>query len=154
MDYSSVKNAAIGLLSRREHSEHELRIKLKQKREADDATLDRLVEELKVLNYLSDERFAEMYVRARQNKGFGPDRILRDLQEKGVSPALATDAIQSVDTWLQTARQAWEKKFAHPPANFKERMKQLQFLRYRGHRQRDIERVLLSAVEEKENSWG
>ena len=142
MDYPSVKNAALGLLARREHSEYELRTKLKQKFPVDEELLNTLVAELVGLNYLSDERFAEMYVRVRQSKGFGRERVMRDLQEKGISSELASNCIEQIDTWLETATHVWQKKFCVPAEDYKSRMKQMQFLRYRGFTHQEAERVV------------
>lgn len=147
MDYTTIKHGAIGLLGRREHSEHELRTKLQKKYDADEKVLDALVEELKELNYLSDERFAEMYVRVRQSKGFGPNRIIRDLQEKGISHSLSEVALESVECWLVSAENTWRKKFGAAPVDYKEKSKQMQFLRYRGFRHSDIESVISLACE-------
>lgn len=142
MDYSTVKNAALGLLARREHSVYELRGKLRQKYPDAEPMFDEIVQELQGLGYLSDERFAQMYVRYRESRGFGPERVLRDLADKGVSSDLCRLSIEEVESWQETAKRVWQKKFGTPPSDYKARAKQIQFLRYRGFTHREIEPVL------------
>jgi regulatory protein len=71
---TSVRNKAMDLLARREHSEHELRQKLKL-REFDSDEITAAIDSLQRDNLLSDERFTESYVSQRFNAGFGPLKI-------------------------------------------------------------------------------
>jgi regulatory protein len=57
-----------------------------------EAVLDRL----KAHGYLDDRRYAEAFAGARvENKGFGRARVLRDLRERRVAPAVAREAVES-----------------------------------------------------------
>ena len=71
---SNIYNKALDIISRREHSEKELENKLLKKFESSEL-IDLVIERLKTNNLLNDERYAEMYVRIRKRKGFGPKRI-------------------------------------------------------------------------------
>ena len=86
----SAKSVAVKLLSRREHSALELRDKL-AKREFDEDEIELAIDELQQGGWLSDERFAEAYIRMRQLKGFGPIRISMELNERGVDEGIIDD---------------------------------------------------------------
>ena len=66
---------AVGLLARREHSQHELRHKLTARdysEEEIETALQRLLEK----DLQSDERFAQVYTQARYQRGHGPYKIV------------------------------------------------------------------------------
>lgn len=99
---------AYRLLGRREYSIAELARRLEQKwPEADKigSLVDALVEE----NLVSDQRFAESFVRSRLQRSQGPLKIKAALRAKGVADgdiaaALAADAGQWADlaaAWLR-----------------------------------------------------
>ncbi len=77
-------NQAVSYLSRRDHSEKELLLKLRQKGYADSA--EYAVEKLKKDGFVDDERFSRMYVRELiALKKYGKRRIEQELYKKGVS---------------------------------------------------------------------
>ncbi len=71
---SGIRKKAMDLLARRDHSEQELRRKLKS-REYDADTIDEVLQELISDRLQSDERFTEAYVNHRFNAGVGPLKI-------------------------------------------------------------------------------
>jgi regulatory protein len=76
-------NYAVSLLARRDHSEKELMTKLHQKGYNDGA--EAAIEKLRNGGYVSDERFARLYVRELQTlKKYGRKRIEQELFRKGV----------------------------------------------------------------------
>lgn len=92
----SAYDKAVDLLKTREHTAAELKAKLKDKGfmagEIDDA-----VEKLESEGYLSDERFAEVYLRSRLRKtAEGKPLLIMRLMEKGVSKALASTMVSAV----------------------------------------------------------
>lgn len=121
------------LLARREHSRLELSRKLARRYEADlvEETLDRLVRE----GLQCDERFAESYLRQRAQKGYGPRRISRELQQRGVSHRTAERVIRDAGIdWCASALRALERKFgaAIDDASLAARVRRHRFLDYRG----------------------
>ncbi|MCW8847229.1 MAG: recombination regulator RecX, partial [Sedimenticola sp.] len=86
-DRSELEQAAIRLLTNREHSRLELSRKL-QSRCDDRNLLSEVLDDLERSGYLSDDRFTELYVNYRKQKGFGPIRIRQELQERGISTDL------------------------------------------------------------------
>ena len=132
---SVIFTAALRLLSRREHSQRELQRKLSRKGfiQSDiQATLDQLATE----NLQSDLRFTEAYVRYRAQAGFGPLRIIAELQERGVSRELIDQAVDlHSSTWEDRKIQALEKKFSaidRESSDPRKRQQQYRFLLYRG----------------------
>lgn len=85
---------ALRALGARAHSSGELRQKLIRRAErAEDVT--QVLGKLKESGYLDDRRFAQSYASARlENEGHGRSRVLRDLRQRRIAPALAE---QSVD---------------------------------------------------------
>ena len=75
MTTQSITARAVNLLSRREHSQAELRAKLlKADFELND--IDATIEKLTQANIQSDARFAENYLRYRSQRGYGSQKII------------------------------------------------------------------------------
>lgn len=143
---SSPRNAAMNLLARREHSQTELRRKLRTRFEPDalDEALDRLTDE----GLLSDERFAMSFTRERLLRAHGPMRIQADLRQRGVNDRVVEKAIANIPleeglTWIQVARAACEKKFGSiAPGSLEEKARRSRFLNYRGFSQEHIAQAM------------
>lgn len=133
MQVLSAKSVAVRLLSRREHSAFEIRDKL-LKRDFDNEEIDRVIVELQQGGWLSDERFAEAYIRMRQLKGFGPMRIAMELKERGVKEGIIDDYLHVDDeVWRQTLEQQYRKKYKDKPIeDYSDKAKRIRFLQYRG----------------------
>ncbi len=147
----TIKEVAMGFLARREHSRHELASKLAKKQFAK-AEISACLDNLETKNYLSNQRFIESFVRHRSNSGFGPQRILADLLQRGI-PSDAADSYLSVVKidWVALLFAAWSKKFAHPPADFKTLAKQTRFLLQRGFEPARVQRLMQSIKKEVNN---
>jgi len=140
---SDVRHTAVRLLARREHSRQELQQKLLQR----GFSLDLIQQELEKLvqkGLLSDERFVENYARARRNKGYGPLRIVVELQQRGVSGDLIDNYVDyAAEEWLELAEQIRQKRFGKKiPKDFNEKAKQMRFLQYRGFNMEHISKIL------------
>lgn len=129
----SAKSVAVRLLSRREHSSLEIRDKL-LKRDFDDDEIEQAIKELQQGGWLSDERFAEAYIRMRQLKGFGPIRITMELNERGVDESIIDTYIHATDdSWQQTLEQQYLKKYKNSKVeDYNDKAKRIRFLQYRG----------------------
>jgi len=94
--------SAVRFLGIREHNEHELRDKLRQKN-YDNIIIDDVIELLKHYDYLSEMRYAETFLRSRLKKGETPWLAAQKARQKGAEPmALKTaliDAEQSFEPW-------------------------------------------------------
>lgn len=137
-----IRRAALDILARREHSTLELKRKLDKRFGFSDLTRQ-VLEQLSDDRLLSDERFAESYIRYRSGAGFGPQRIARELGERGVSDLLASALVGEHDSdWVVAARRERSKKFGEgPPVDQDDRLKQMRFLHYRGFSYEIIDRV-------------
>jgi len=84
--------------------------------------------------YLDEQRFAESYIRFRANKGFGPERIRLELQQKEVLDERIQAAFAALDIdWITAARRVKDKKFGQDaPVDHLAYAKQWRFLQYRG----------------------
>lgn len=136
---------AVQLLSRREHSRHELEKKLSQ-RSFDKDEIESTLERLKAQDLLSDARFSEQYVRMRRGRGYGPNRVMMELKERGIDAAMAADFVESENEhWFMAAKMAWQKKFGDVvESEFNILNKQKRFMYYRGYAQSMIEQVIMS----------
>jgi regulatory protein len=139
---SNIRNKAMDLLARREHSEQELRQKLKT-REYDADAIDEILQALKKDRLQSDERFTESYVNHRFNAGVGPLKIRFELRQKGVSDRLADEFLEPLsDQWDELmTRQRIRKYGPSIPNDYAERMKQARFLQNRGFSPESVMRL-------------
>lgn len=127
----SLRERALGFLSRREYSRLELKRKLAPHVE-NESELETLLDDFVRRGWLSEQRFTEQIIHARSGK-YGTRRIAHELKEKGISAeAVAALLPQLQEGELETARAAWAKKFGTLPADANERAKQMRFLQGRG----------------------
>ncbi len=144
----SLRDRALGLLARREHSRAELMHKLAAHAE-DDVDLIALLDDLTQRGFLSDARFAAEFVRAKSRR-FGMAHIRYALREKGVSQELISAALSALDDGeLERARVVWQAKFGARPGNLTERAKQTRFLLGRGFSGDVIRQILRDQIEDE-----
>ena len=134
--FAAVYNGSLGLLASREHSAGELRSKLKKKYPEGEMHLDAVLERLQEVGLQNDERFAEMFVRYKANKGQGPAKIRHQLRAKSVDGAVISAALSDSEyDWSELAKAVSEKKFGASvgePLSPKERARRQRFLQGRG----------------------
>lgn len=130
---SSIRNSALDILSRREHTRLELTRKLKAK-EFSTNDIEELLTILEKEGLQSDDRFVESYVHSRCRRGFGPIRIKHELQQRGVSSDLINMHVDLNDKiWLQNSFREYEKKFGASGAKtIQDKAKCMRFLQSRG----------------------
>ena len=137
---------ALEYLGKREYSYAELGQKLKVYLEEDEdaEVINAILEDFKSRGWLSDKRFTEQIVHARQAK-FGVAKIAHELREKGVSQELIEVAVEQVTgNELNNAKEIWRKKFKTSPASREEWAKQARFLQSRGFGFDTIKKILNS----------
>lgn len=129
----SIRNSALDILARREHTRLELKRKLKAK-DFSTSEIEELLEVLINEGLQSDDRYTESYVHMRRKRGYGPLKIKQELQQRGISSELVDVHVEFNDKiWLDTACQAYEKKFsAKILDSANERAKRMRFLQSRG----------------------
>ncbi|KEY58202.1 recombination regulator RecX [Serratia sp. DD3] len=148
-------------LSQRDHSEAELRRKLAvppgvenlrfgaAKRPVeptapiDPAMIERLIAYCYQHNWLDDRRFADSFIASRSRKGYGAQRIVSELVQKGVEKEIVQAALAECPIdWCELARKVALHKFGDPlPVEWKEKAKVLRYLLYRGFFQEEIQSI-------------
>jgi regulatory protein len=145
------RSVALRLLARREHSRYELALKLRQRRIEIDL-IDRVLDEYEREGWLDDNRFADVYARQRMDLGYGPLRILAELQQRGVhqSPECLDGATE--DDWCRRAVRLRAKRYGlgRLDDDLPEKLRQARFLSRRGFSSTQIDR----ALEAREDEWG
>lgn len=150
-EFNELFARGLRLLAMREHSVKEITKKLFDKVEAFDraggidstegsdnvertATIYAVVDDLIEKKYLSDERFTEVYIRSRANRGFGPVKIKAELKDKGVSHTLIQDYLdQGAASWFDLAKSQHDKKYGNSPiSDYSTWAKHARFLQSRG----------------------
>ncbi len=130
---ADLREAAVRLLARREHSAQELARKLKRKGWPEKLVVPG-IEELAEAGLQSDERFAESFARSRAEKAYGPVRIKAELAERGVDRSLSSRAVGALDVdWLAQAAKWYGRRYGEQPASdLKEKSRRRQALARRG----------------------
>ncbi|WP_334012833.1 regulatory protein RecX [Alteromonas sp. S167] len=144
-DRKIITDAITRMLARREHSYNEIVRKLKQKGMPIEDFID-ILEEFRTADIQSDARFAESRARALYLKGKGPRTIKLDLQQYGVDEYCAHQALEEIDAdWFESAKTVKIKKFGEfYETDYAARLKQKQFLQYRGFYQEHIDYAVSS----------
>lgn len=136
----TLRERALNLLARREHSRAELARKLAP--HVEDEDLDSLLDDLEREKLLSNARYAEMLAHARSGR-HGSLRLKADLRDKGVpAEVMASTLAEAREHDLDAARAVWLKKFGEAPRDAAERAKQMRFLAGRGFPPDVVRRVV------------
>ncbi len=126
----NLRERAIALLARREHSQHELRQKLLNKGYPS-VEIETVLASLTKEGLQSDERYAEIYVRHRVGMGFGPRRITAELHQRGIAETLIRQYLcQDEAFWWSALSSVCQRKY-HTKHN-QDFNKQARFLMQRG----------------------
>lgn len=148
-DGRAARQTALGLLARREHAQAEIKRKLGA-RGFDDEVADAAIDELSRQRLISDDRFAEAFIRSRAERGQGPVRLRAELRYLKV-PAELIDKhlIAAAVPWNRHATDVRVRKFGSSlPTGLSERAKQVRFLQYRGFTADQIRVALGTAYED------
>lgn len=145
----SAKDAAINLLSRRDHGEYELKQKLSlkgyQAQEIENAVIA-----CYEYGYINDFRYAQIQVRSHLQKGHGLRRIVQSLKQKQIDDNLIEQALNEQDIdWFEQAKEMAMKKFKGQTSNDpKVYAKKVRFLQYRGF---DFEQIKYALSDHQES---
>ena len=149
----NIRQMALGLLARREHSRLELRRKL-QRRLPETPVLEQVLDDLEQGGYLSDLRYAESMSRTRSGRGYGPLRVRAELTGKGVGGDMVSRALRTQEAdWVSLATQALRKRFGIDGGerDLTLRGKQYRFLAQRGFSAEQI-RAAMAAYEASDDT--
>jgi len=127
----ALRDTALGLLARREHSLLELHHKL-TRRGYDTSTVMQVLHQLQAEDWLNEQRYADVYASARADKGYGPLRIQRELRERGIDAIIIDSVLAELsDVWQAKLHTLCQRRLS-PPKNLADKAKQQRFLRQRG----------------------
>jgi regulatory protein len=137
----SLRERALAMLARREHTRTELARKLSPHAESA-AEVGMLLDQLVARGWLSETRFAESRSNALARK-FGSRKIEYDLESRGVSAEVVEHAVGQARTReLANCRAAWQRKFGVLPQTAAARGRQMRFLDGRGFSADAVRQVL------------
>lgn len=147
---NNLRQQAIRLLARREHTHAELRKKLAALPEAGTSDeIDTVLADLAATGLLSDERTADSYLRSHGAR-FGVAKLKQDLRAKGVDDDTIASSIDSAELpgELERAQEIWQRKFRAVPQDQREWARQARFLQSRGFSVDIIRRLLKEQKEQ------
>ena len=135
-----IRLKAMNLMARREHSKMELETHLTKKFPDDPGTIVEVLNQLESDGLLSDERFAECFITGSISKGRGPQRIKRELMERGVNEIMAREILARMEIdWFAVAKQVFGRKFSKAidgnlsaTESLRLKAQQARFMQYRG----------------------
>ena len=138
---SDLRERALRLLARREHSRTELVRKLERAGFARE-DIAPLLDAFEAKNWLSDRRFAESYVADHRARA-GSIKLAYDLRQRGVSGGIIESVLgDNRDSELDRAREVWRKKYGAAPVDAAEKARQMRFLQSRGFTPEVIRRAI------------
>jgi regulatory protein len=126
-----LRERALRLLARREHSRLELSQKL-SRLGATEQDIEALLDQLQASGKLSEARLVEQTLAIR-GKRYGHLKLKHELRAKGVSDAQIAEGLgRSKILELQAATAIWQRKFGQFPKSIQEKARQVRFLQNRG----------------------
>ncbi len=137
---------AIKFLSYCGRSEAEVKAKLYQQR-FPPKVVQITLEKLRSLKVLDDEAFARSWASARvEGRGYGPVRVVRELQEKGVAKPLVDQVVKEIfspEEVRDRAKRLLEKRFrSEDLSDARVLRRAVGFLRRRGYRDSTIAELI------------
>lgn len=129
---ASARAVALRLLARRDYARSELAQRLRA-RGLSAVDIEATLDAFERLGYLSDSRYAHAMVAQRAGR-LGKRAIARDLHGKGIDTATAAEALSTLAERdeLADATALWQKRYGEPPANPRDKARQVRFLVARG----------------------
>lgn len=127
----SAYDKALELLARREHSQQELRRKLKIRGVASEDATEALFR-LEQAHYQSDDRFAETLIRQRIAQGYGPLHIRGELRSHQIVVNGELANLLAKEDWGALAQKMVERRGLSAQSDVNQRKKIAQFLLRRG----------------------
>jgi len=144
---NELRQQAIKLLARREHTRVELARKLSGLGTPEE--IDAVLADMEASQLQSDNRTAENYLRSNASR-LGASRLRHTLKTRGVAPEMIEEQLAQADLpdEIERARAAWSRKFSAAPANAREWARQARFLQSRGFAGDIVRRLLKQPLEE------
>ncbi|MEK7434118.1 MAG: regulatory protein RecX [Cyanobacteriota bacterium] len=128
-----VMNYGLWHLGRRDHSIHELKVKLGRKTDNPD-WIEESIEQMKTAGYLNDRKFVENFLEyCNEYKQYGPTRIKQELKLKGAENDIIKLVMEESEfDYFELALKCLNKKAREPVKDRKEKESLTRFLLSRG----------------------
>ena len=140
-DARRAKEKALWLISYRDHSEGELRQKLRK--DYGEEAVDKAIEKLKELGLISDENFAKKYAESLSHKHLSQRQIQQKLRLKGIDKELTTETVEELDLdEKQEIKALIEKKYINKLSDEAALRRTVAALQRRGFSYSDIRSVI------------
>jgi len=151
-DEAAAYSYAARLLARREYCTSQIQQKLIA-REINDEMIAIVITQLKHDGYLSDQRFAESYLRSRLDKGEAPWLAIKRARQKGADDVSLQQALHELTADYDAEQTARDLLIMRDPAGFRfedERawQRQARFLQNKGFASDIVLRVLKERTED------
>ncbi|GAB2911004.1 regulatory protein RecX [Rheinheimera gaetbuli] len=142
-ELATLQQRALAWLSRRDYSEAQLRQRL-LRQGGDSADIEQVMLWCKAQGYLDQQRFIDMLLRSRINKGYGLNYIVQECRAQQISRQHVLQSEAAVQTdWFHLALQVYRKKYAdNDIADYRERQKRMAYLQRRGFSNEQIQFAL------------
>jgi regulatory protein len=134
---------ALNWLSRRDYSEAQLRQRL-VRQGGNEFDIGQTIAWCKSSNYLNPQRYLEMLLRSRTNKGYGLNYIVQECRQQHISREQVLECAEqlSID-WFGLALQQYQKKYsASEIIDYKDKLKRMAYLQRRGFSNEQIQFAL------------
>lgn len=123
-----VLHKVIQYIHRRPRSEKEIRAYLLYKKEVEQLTAQNVIEKLKLLDYISDQKFAEWYIEQRMNFGIhGINKIKAELIKKGITKKIIDETLNKFSLGENFEQEQIEKAQKYLEKHLKEKDKKDKF---------------------------
>ncbi len=140
---------AVQLLAQRDYSTKQLSQKLfvffsKKDDQLDAESLTQAINDVitrcQQSHWLDDMQYIKKYIEMRSRKGFGKNRIVLELKQRGLKREMIDALMQQIDIdWVEIALHQLNKKFKEIDKNdLKQKRQIIQFLLYRGFSQTEV----------------
>lgn len=156
--YKELLHKAVQLLAQRNHSAYELKNKLitfcqkKYSGEEYDGdaiypVINQIIDECIAKKWLNEDIYIEQYIAMRSRKGYGNNRIILELKQRGVTNSAIMNVMSASNIdWIEIGIKQVTKKFPLIEHNdLKQKSKIFQFLSYKGFSQDQIQ-LIYSAI--------
>ena len=146
-----IASLATYYLSRREYSRKELSELLIRK--YDDVELaEKELDRLEQSNLLSDERYAEAFIRYKYNRGKGPNTIRQELRLKGIQGEYSENLLNADEfDWHKSAENLYQRKYGTEKiTSIKDKAKRQRFIYSRGFDIALVQHLMISESSESD----
>lgn len=137
MSLSKEKNYLLYLLAKQDYSRKQLSDKLHNRDNISSDEIETLLNEFEKNNWLSDERFARVFISSQLAKFRGKKRIINAaVYQKGLSLELIENNLEQKNIdWFELCKKCLQKKYKNISllqSDFKLRQKAINYLVYNG----------------------